>query len=338
VIYAISSESVYSSSQSARSILEINAISNSVIGQIILPLGSDANAIAFDPVNRELYYGLELPNSTSAQGGSELVALNTVTYNVSATLLMPVYQISVDELNNRIFVATGGPANESGNSYASVAVLSGAKNEIQQNLLLQKTNSSLGYCCYEGSMVYDPITNFLYQSLGTYFSNGEFQPDNVGVNLTSGEVFQNLTPTQGTSDYAIDSTSGIVFVTDNGYMNQTGVNNKPFIKGGNTVDLLYGNELVKTYQVQSPLFFDSSVGSVACDPTKGWILVADGSIDPSNGYRFVENTLSILNETSGNALFHQFTPDGITALFLDPVNEDIYIVTPSYIYATVVTS
>src|SRR5487761_1619194 len=67
------------SNVSSSSILETDATTNQVLGEISLPSGSHANSIVFDPANRELYYSL---NYGDGSPNASLIALNVQTNNI----------------------------------------------------------------------------------------------------------------------------------------------------------------------------------------------------------------------------------------------------------------
>ena len=330
--YNIYSQVIYAiGSGGAHSVLEINATTNRVIGQIMLPEDATANSLGFDYANRELYVSL---TSTEAPFSSNLIAISTISNSVVKNFTLTAARIAIDPARDIIYAAVSGIS--STQTYSAIVAINGRTNEIQGNTTLFSAPVSKVSCCYEGQLMYDPITNYLYQSLGYYTLIGTFNPFATAVDLNNNTVFAKLQGLSGTNDFAYDPVNGYALVSNNGFYNATGGFNSTRITGGDSIIIFNRTNPIALFPVGSP-DPNETVGGLAFDSLNNRIYAAFGLFSSQDGFRPVEDNLAMIDAASARSLLVTSYPDGIVTLFIDPVNFDIYVATPSFIYANAIS-
>ena len=324
IVYAIGS--YY---EGAHAIIEINATSNEILQEIPLPLNSKANSIAYDPDNRELYYSVE-NNVGVSQPSYNFIALNSSSGMAVMNASLPVFQLSIDYVHNLVFALDIN----SFTSMASVSVLSGSNNSVLKNITVESVQGKNLGCCFEGGMIYAPKTNFLYQSLAVSEPNGTLQATTFAIALGNDSVSR-LSGVYGTNEFAYDPYNGFVLASNTGYFNATyAIGNQSFFRPGDNISIFDRTSPVAFFHVGYFLGdSNETLGSIAFDSEYQKIYVASGEVTYFNGYRFDPNFLVTVNSTTGREAYFTSVPDGIVALFVNPVNHDVYVATPSFIYA-----
>jgi hypothetical protein len=321
---------VYSTSASPNSsILEINATTNEVIGEIILPNLTEVSSLIFDSLNRELYLSL---NQYDSPASSSLIAINVTSDTIVMNMTgLKFGQLAIDQIHNRLFASGLFFANDT--NYLSVAVINGTSNTIENKLTLFESQGMKGVgCCTLGPLLYNPITGFLYLSSGTHGFDGGFGPFLVAydtiTNTTSVGNFTNF-GNYGTADFSYNPQSGVTYISNNGFASATGAYNPAFIVPGNNITVVSGSNYLSTIKVDASNQ-NGTLGSIVYDSLNQRIIVANATL---NSEVSNDENITMINATSGAVTqVIPFQAGTINAMFVDPANGDLYVADPSAIF------
>jgi hypothetical protein len=321
------------SNGSSNSVLQINGTTNEVLGQISLPTGSHATSLIFDPVNRELYVALNYGGPSPHTSAIALTIQNDkIMWNQSR---ISIEQLALDPVHNTIYGL--GLAHSGFTNFVNVAVINGTNNSVEKNVTLFQTSTSSGEdCCFVGRVLYNPVTDFLYASIGVYGSDGGFSPSLAILNTLTDTTLNLDFPLRGTFDFSYSPTNGYTYIAESGYTSAVGAHSPPTATPGGNVTVLNGSTFVSTIRLGNP-GQNETVGSEVYDSNAQSLFVANGTLDLQN-HNFVDRNVTIINATSETII--QVIPmqiGGINSLFLDPSNGDLYVASPNTIYVVSLT-
>jgi hypothetical protein len=321
---------IYSASTSSNSsILEINATTNDVIGEIILPNETQVNSVIFNSVNRELYLSMDHTGGTVS---SSVIAVNLTSDSVVMNLTGAQFgQLAIDPIHNRVFASGLSYANDT--DFLNVTVINGTDNAIEDNLTLDATSGPDGGCCILGPLLYNPNSGYLYLSSGAHGFDGGFGPFLVAYDtLTNTSSVGNFTDfgNYGTADFLYNAQSGVTYISNNGYASATGAYNPPLIVPGDNITVVSGTSYISSITVDNSNQ-NGTLGSIVYDSLNHEIIVANGSLN-SNASMIAEN-LTMINSSDGMVMHAiPFQAGTINSLFFDPVNGDLYVADPNSIF------
>jgi hypothetical protein len=326
-IYALSNDS------SASSVLEINATTNKVLGQIALPAGTQASSMIFNPDNSELYF---VQNGANQSSPSNVIALNTQTRGVGWNeTKLGMVQLALDPAHNILY---GSALVRSANTeFVNVSVINGSNNSVEKNITLFQSSVNIGGgCCYLGPLLYNPVNHFLYESIGIYGPNGGFSSSLAMLDTSTNATSTLPLPISGNLDFAYNPQNGCTYVANNGFASSPGVSNPPYVSRGGNITVLNGSSYISTINLGDPKQ-NETAGSIVYDSQNQKLFVANGTLDLQN-YHFVDQNLTVINPSNGAVT--QVVPvetGGVNTLFLDSANGDLYLASPSTIYILSVT-
>lgn len=311
-------------------IIEVNASTNAVVGQLELPNGSFSSSIVFDPDNDEVYYNV---NGRSGQDHfSGVIAVDAKTNEVVANVSgIDARDLAVDPLHDRVFASELVSSNDT--FLLTAAVIDGRTNTVAANLTLFKMSGPEG-CCYLGPLMYNPISGYLYESSGAYGADGGFGPFQITYNaLGDWSAVGNLSdfPSYGTANYAFDPTTGFTYVANGGDTSSMGAYNPPYVVPGDNITVLSGTQPVSAIAVEAATK-NGTLGDIFFDAATETIIVANGTLD-SQTYTFSVEDVTLID--AGTQMITRVIPvqnGGIDCLFYDDVNGNIYAATPSTVF------
>jgi hypothetical protein len=316
------------SNGSSGSILEINATTNSVSGQISLPSSSHVTSLIFDPDNRELYLALDYGNHSPENSTIAMSADNhKIVWNATT---LGISKLSIDPVRNLIY---GSGISHSGlEELVNGFVLNGSTNQVEKNFTLFETSAKIGEgCCYLGPLLYNSVTGFLYETIGVYGPDGGFSPFLAIFDTLTNTTISSGSSTQGEFDLSYNPLNGYTYAADIGYTSSIGAYNPPVVIPGGNITILNGSTPVSTISLGRQ-GQNESTGSIAYNPFNQTILVANGTLSLRN-YRFTDQNITIIGASSGTILNVLSMPiGGITTMFFDPANLDLYVASPDTIY------
>jgi DNA-binding beta-propeller fold protein YncE len=331
------SKTIFATSNgSSSTILEINATTNNVAGQISIPGGSRVTSMIFDPDNKELYVALSSGIFQSSSKNKSIIAIltsnDTIMWNNTAT---GIAQLALDPAHDLVY-GSGFSHSELG-GVVNVSVINGSTNTIVKNITLFETgpNSQDG-CCYLGPLIYNPVTAFLYESIGVYGPDGGFAPSLLIFDTATNSTFNSSSALHGIFDFSYSPSSGYTFLADNGFTSPIGAQHLPFVRPGGNITILDGSTYISTLELGRP-GQNESAGSIVYDPYDQSLLVANGTLNLQN-YRFVDQNVTIIDTATGIiSKVLSMQTGGINALFFDPANSDLYVASPDMIYVVSVS-
>ena len=319
---------IFGTSSSSNIILEINASTNQVMAQIVLPQHESAASGVFDPANKLLYFST---NMNSLSPHSSIIALNTTSNSLAANITTTSFAtLALDPIHNILFASY--VTTNSSTTFVNASEISGASNTVTKNITLFSQPSTFGGCCYIGDVSYNYGNGLLYASLGTNGVDGGFGPFDVIFNTTSNQLISGFTlKTYGTSSFAQDPSKGIVYVANNGAESADGAYNPPFITAGDNVTVGTGANYTYSIQVENENNPNGTMGSIFYSSTSQRLFVANGTL-ANNSYQFVDQNVTIINTLNDQVSQVIGVQSGVTALFFDSSNGDLYVASASTIY------
>lgn len=316
------------SNDSSSSILETDATTNQVLGEISLPSGSHANSIVFDPANRELYYALNYGDDSP---NASLIALNVQTNNIVWNKTgLGIGRLTVDPVHDVIYGSE--MVHSIGTEFVNVTAIDGSTNSVEKNVTLFESAINLGGgCCYLGPLMFNPVTGFLYESIGMYGADGGFSPSLAIFDTLTNSSANSRVSIFGTFDFAYNPQNGYTYIANNGYTSAMGAYNPPAAVPGDNITILNGSTYVSTIRIGNSRQ-NETVGSMVYDSSDQKLFVANGTLNLQN-YHFVDQNVTVIDTTTGT--ISQVIPvqtGGINTLFFDPANRDLYVASPNTIF------
>jgi YVTN family beta-propeller protein len=294
----------------------INTLNNEAIGS--LTVGTNPIGLALDPLNGYIYVANQYSDNVSI--------IDSVTDTVIGSIYLGQYSapsaITVDSSNGEIFITVPSTGN--------VSIISSTTNDFLKNITVGGTNPT--------SIIYNPFNRDIYVA-----NEGSSLGGNVSIiNTTNYNVIDSLVYGNGPDGLALNSLSGVVYVSDfisdnlfevndtnNNVMENILFETEPTSEtfAASTGDLyvtdsLSGNVIVinvSTNKIVHEIYIgnNSEPSSITYDQANNLLYVADSNT----------GNITVINATTNYvvkniSLGSSFSPSSLT---YDSLNHDLYV-------------